>query len=122
MVVIPVGDPAITGKVFVVEVAQPIIGVEPDGRTWNGKAIGGGVLIYSVDVNIPSGKEPIVVFPRNRNSDKEIEFGPLCKAPYQEGESFDRAEAPMTVQVVKKGRGYSENSMETDYEVVITKR
>jgi M6 family metalloprotease-like protein len=57
MLVVPVDDPVCPTKVFVVELAEPVIG--NNGELW-----GEGVLVSTVDASIPSGEAPVVVIPR----------------------------------------------------------
>jgi hypothetical protein len=85
MIVVPVGDPARPGKVFVIEVAQSIRPRE--GVT--SKA--GGVLVYSVDATLATGQNPVVVYPR----------AGLNEAAFHAGDSFDHQDAPFRLQVLK---------------------
>ncbi len=86
MIVVPVGDPARPGKVFVIEVAQSIRPGE--GATANA----GGVLVYSVDATLATGQNAVVVYPR----------AGLIEAAYHAGDSFDHADAPFKLQVLKR--------------------
>jgi M6 family metalloprotease-like protein len=85
MITIPVDDPAKPSKVFVVEVSQAIRGKNKD----QGAA---GVLVYSVDAKIASGKNPVVVYPKTD----------LLNAPFQSGDHFEHNDAPMSMKVLKK--------------------
>jgi M6 family metalloprotease-like protein len=93
MIVVPVGDPARPGKVFVIEVAQSIRPGE------EAAANAGGVLIYSVDATLATGQNPVVVYPR----------AGLDEAAFHAGDSFDHAAAPFKLQVLKRldGGSYS---------------
>lgn len=98
MIVVPVGDPARPGKVFVVEVAQSI-------RAGQGAvAKPGGVLIYSVDASLASGQNAVVVYPR----------AGIDEAAFHAGDSFDHADAPFKLQVLK---GLSSDSYRLDIQV-----
>ena len=85
MMVVPVGDPARPSKVFVIEVAPSI------RRGEGAVAKTGGVLIYSVDASIASGQNAVVVYPR----------AGMDEAAFNAGDSFDHAEAPFRMQVLK---------------------
>jgi len=94
MVVIPVGGDPRPSKVFVVELAEPVL----DRST--GRPMGEGVLIYSVDATVATGCLPVKVYSK-RASD-------LWRAPYGKGDTFNDPAAPMTVEVQKKvGDGYA---------------
>jgi M6 family metalloprotease-like protein len=86
MIVVPADDPARPSKVFVIEVAQPI---RLKGGT---TSTAEGVLIYSVDATLATGQNPVVVYPR---LDRE-------QAAFHEGDSFDHAEAPFRLKVLKR--------------------
>ena len=89
MIVVPVGDPAQPGKVFVIEVAQSI-------RPGEGAASkAGGVLVYSVDATLATGQNAVVVYPR----------AGIDEAAYHAGDSFDHADAPFKLQVLKRHDG-----------------
>lgn len=90
MIVVPaVGeDPVKPSKVYCIEIAQQLRVKEdkmpkPDG-----------VLVYSVDATIESGKDPVAVHPA-AGRDK-------INAALHEGESFDEKGTPMSVKVLKK--------------------
>jgi len=91
MIVVPVGDPARPGKVFVIEVAQSI----RPGEGATSKA--GGVLVYSVDATLATGQNPVVVYPR----------AGLDEAAFHVGDSFDHKDAPFRLQVLKRLAGDS---------------
>ncbi len=93
MVVIPVGNDPKPSKVFVVELAEPVL--EKDSN----KSTSEGVLIYSVDATRATGCNPVKVYSKNASD--------LWQAPYVGGDTFDNPDAPMTVEVLKKvGTGY----------------
>jgi M6 family metalloprotease-like protein len=77
MIVFPVDDSGHPSQVFVVELAQPVLG--DDNQYW-----GDGVLVYTVDATIPTGQSPVVVIPR-QVSDSD-DFGHLYQAPYGVGD------------------------------------
>jgi M6 family metalloprotease-like protein len=87
MIVVPVSDPEKPSVVFVVEIGQPPLPAE-DGLDWPA-----GVLVYRVDATKPSGRNPIVVFPK-----ENLEAG----ATYLPGDTFQSEEAPLTLRVEKK--------------------
>jgi len=91
MIVVPVGDPARPGKVFVIEVAQSI----RPGEGEPSKA--GGVLVYSVDATLATGQNPVVVYPR----------AGLNEAAFHAGDSFDHQDAPFRLKVLKHLAGDS---------------
>jgi M6 family metalloprotease-like protein len=91
MIVVPVGDPARPSKVFVIEVAQAIrLGGGATSKP-------GGVLVYSVDATLATGQNPVVVYPR----------AGLDEAAFHAGDSFDHADAPFRLQVLKRLAGDS---------------
>ena len=95
MIVVPVGDPVRPSKVFVIEVAQSI-------RPGNGTTSKpGGVLVYSVDATLATGQNAVVVYPH----------AGLDEAAFHAGDSFDHADAPFKMQVLKglAGDSYSLN-------------
>jgi len=99
MVVIPLDDAQHPSKVLVAEVAEPVLGS-------NGKLWGDGVLIYSVDASVATGKDPVVVFPNKPGDSKE--YGRLFQAPFGAGDSFSNPDIPVTIEVMRKqGNGFS---------------
>jgi hypothetical protein len=103
MIVIPADDPDHPSKVFAVEIAEPVLG--PDD-----KPAGEGILIYSVDATVPTGKTPVVLY-QKRPDEKDFK---LYHAPFTPGDTFEDAAAPMAVKIERKtGKGY---------ETVITKK
>lgn len=86
MIVVPTGDADKPSKVFVVEVAQtPRLG-NRDTRKPE------GVLVYHVDANLPTGRNPVVVYPKED----------IILVPYQAGDTFEHDDAPMSVKVIRK--------------------
>ena len=86
MIVVPAADenPAFPSKVYCIEVAQKLRVKEdkmpkPDG-----------VIIYSVDATIESGKDPVAVHPP-AGRDK-------VNAALHTGETFSEKDAPMSVK------------------------
>ena len=96
MVVLPIDDPDHPSKVFVIELAQPVLGTNK--QYW-----GEGVLVYTVDATVESGQSPVILIPR-RDSDSS-DYGYLYEAPFDVG---DIAQAPgsasglLTVTVLQK--------------------
>lgn len=85
MIVVPVDDAKNPSKVYVAEIAEPIRVKEAD------QPKPGGVLIYSVDATLPTGQNPVVLYPRENK----------INASYHAGETFDSDDAPMSVKVIK---------------------
>ena len=86
MIVVPVDDPASPSKVFVIEVAQSI----RLKRDTYSKAE--GVLIYSVDASIETGRNPVIVYPRTE----------IREAAFHAGDRFEHEESPMAVRVLER--------------------
>ncbi len=98
MAVIPFSNPAHPSKVLVAEIAQPILG--SDGEPW-----GEGVLIYSVDARIPTGRDPVEIYPKERGNSPV--YGRLYLAPFAAGDTFGSTEAPATIRIqAKQGQDY----------------
>lgn len=94
MVVTPVDTAPRPSKVFVVELAEPVLAVGSDRLT------GDGVLIYSVDATVETGCLPIKVYSKNPSD--------LWQAPFVAGDTFNDPAAPMIVEVQRKvGDGYA---------------
>ena len=85
MIVIPVDDPVKPSKVFVIEISQPL---RSKGKIHDFV----GVLVYSVDAKLATGRNPVLVYPKED----------LIKAPFLQGDRFNHAEAPMSMKVLKK--------------------
>jgi hypothetical protein len=84
MVAVPTDDPEKPSKVFVIEVAQA-------RRYGKGKQTdAGGVLVYSVDATAVSGRNPVIVYPRES----------IGNAPFHAGDTFRHAEAPFEMEVI----------------------
>ena len=89
MIVIPVDDPVKPSKVFVIEISQPLRGKDAQNSV--------GVLVYSVDAKLATGRNPVVVYPKLD----------LLKAPFHAGDHFDHIDAPMGIKVLKKNKDES---------------
>ena len=89
MIVIPVDDPVKPSKVFVIEISQPLRGKDSNNSV--------GVLIYSVDAKLATGRNPVVVYPKLD----------LLKAPFYAGDHFNHMDAPMGIKVLKKNKDES---------------
>lgn len=102
LIVLPVDDADHPSKVFVIELAQPVLG--SNGQYW-----GDGVLVYTVDAKIATGKSPVIIIPK-QVSDSD-DYGHLYQAPYGVG---DVANVPgpgpvsLSVEVLQKfGASYN---------------
>jgi hypothetical protein len=88
--VLPVDDVNRPSKVFVVELAQPVLG--SNDQYW-----GDGVLVYTVDATIASGASPVVMIPR-QVSDSD-DYGHLYQAPYGVGDvAHARGPGPVSLK------------------------
>jgi hypothetical protein len=96
MVVLPIDDATNPSKVFVVELAQPILGRKTD-HSW-----GEGILLYTVDAKLTSGMSPVVIL-RN-DAHVNTEYGRLYDVPFGVGESrsYTVDGATLGVTVIKK--------------------
>ena len=102
MVALPIDDAAKPSKLFVVELAQPVL-----GRT-DSQPRGDGVLIYTVDVNVKSLESPVEILAKTTGFDSE--YGNLYQAPFGVGDraSFTVGSAHLTVDVIQKfGSSYN---------------
>jgi hypothetical protein len=81
MVVLPIDNPAKPSKVFVVELAPPILGRVHQGDPRPAK----GVLVYTVDATIRDMNSPLVVIPKTAESHNDV-YGHLCDAAYDVGD------------------------------------
>lgn len=97
MVVVAEDKGSSTSKVYVAEIAQTIIGRD-------GTKLSGGVLVYSVDAAVPTGRDPIQIIAASKESDRN--FGALFQAPFQPGATMSDASVPFTLSVGRK-RGQS---------------
>jgi len=90
LIVLPVDDVNHPSKVFVVELAQPVLG--SNGQYW-----GDGVLVYTVDATIASGASPVAMIPR-QVSDSD-DYGHLYQAPYGVGDvAHARGPGPVSLK------------------------
>lgn len=86
MVAVPTDDPAKPSKVFVVEVAQA-------RRYGEGKQTeAGGVLVYGVDAKLPTGENPVIVYPKES----------IGNAPFHSGDTFRHDDAPFEMEVIER--------------------
>lgn len=99
MVVLPIDDAAKPSEVFVVELAQPVLG--SNNEIW-----GEGVLLYTVNAQIPTGCEPVVILPKK--TDTSPVFGSLFKAPYLAGDTATHVQGKASIKLtVVRKIGYS---------------
>src|SRR5207244_2575997 len=86
MVVLPIDNPAKPSKVFVIELAPPILGKKTDTPR-----PAKGVLVYTVDATIPDLNSPLVVIPNPKTPPSTDDlYGPLCNAAYDVGDSMSQ--------------------------------
>lgn len=103
MVVFPVDNAKKPTKVFVLEVAQPVAGLD-------GKPGREGVLLYTVDGLHESGESPVVMLPRTAGHD--VNFGNMFQAPYAVSDDSGTRVAPggnatIRINVLRKnGAGF----------------
>jgi len=90
MIVIATDHGPQVSKVHVVELAQPILGHD-------GTLTGDGVLVYSVDASVPTGKSPIQIIPASKEPNPN--FGSLSHAPFQVGAMMSDPKSPFTLKV-----------------------
>jgi M6 family metalloprotease-like protein len=103
MIAIPVNDAKNPSKVFVVELALPIRQTGKDLQP--GKNYGEGLLVYSVDSRIQTGRRPLVVYPKSTEYSKVYSY--TYKAPFLVGDTFEHKDAPMKVEVIgQEGKNY----------------
>ena len=93
MIVVPADNPVNPSKVYAFELAQLIQG--RDGTT-----TGDGVLIYSVDASVPTGKSPVNIVPAKRSTSPV--YGELFEAPFSAGSTFDDPALPFSLSVKAK--------------------
>jgi hypothetical protein len=80
MVVLPIDNPAKPSRVFVIELAPPILGrINHPPRPAN------GVLVYTVDATTPDMQSPLRVIPKTAESQNDV-YGHLCDAAYDVGD------------------------------------
>jgi hypothetical protein len=96
MVVLPVDDPVKPAKVFVVELAPPILGRNDTPRPAK------GILVYTVDATIPDQQSPLAIIPKSTGTNDE--YGFLCDAAYDVGDhmSVTIGGASLAVEVIQK--------------------
>lgn len=89
MIVVPAKgeDADKPSKVYAIEVALPLRPRKQMPRP-------AGVLVYSVDAKLPTGFNPVVVYPAP--GEEKID------AAYHEGENFNQDHAPMSIKVLNK--------------------
>lgn len=94
MIVVPLTMSKHPSVVFVVEIGQPPRPGNSNEAEWPA-----GVLIYRVDATKPSGRNPVMVFPKDN-----LEAG----ATHLPGDTFQHDDAPMRLRVDEKlnGGGY----------------
>jgi M6 family metalloprotease-like protein len=99
MIVIPAGDASAPSKVWVVELAEPVAGT-------NGTTSGEGVLVYTVDANVPTLRGPVRILPKRGGAADPL-YGYLRGAPFQVGDPFADPSGRFVLSVVSKsGRSY----------------
>ncbi len=101
MIVVPADNPKHPSKVYVVEIGQPPIPKK------DAKACPAGVLIYSVDATLATGKNPVIVHGRD---------GVGQGATYLQGHQFEIEGAPLKVEVgnTLEGGGFKVRVMVTN--------
>jgi M6 family metalloprotease-like protein len=87
MIVIPADNPKHPSKVFAIEVGQPPK-AKKGKEQWPV-----GVLIYSVDATLATGKHPVVVYPKSDRQEGAL---------FHPGDTFEDELATFSVKVVKK--------------------
>lgn len=99
MIVVPADNPVNPSKVYAFELAQLIQG--RDGTT-----TGDGVLVYSVDASVPTGKGPVNIVPA-RTTTSPV-YGELFEAPFSAGSSLDDPALPFSLSIKdKRTDGYA---------------
>jgi hypothetical protein len=95
MVVLPIDGPTKTSRVFVVELAEKVVG--SDGTT-----AGEGVLLYAVDARIASGQGPVAIVPKKGGTTPV--YGSLFEAPFGVGDTASKTlgNASISVDVLQK--------------------
>ena len=99
MIVLPIDDVVRPSKVYVVELAQAVLG----SKLW-----GEGVLLYTVDATIPTGLSPVVVIPKKVSTSPE--YGYLYEAPFVTNDTLSHTEgtASIVLKVLQKfGSSYN---------------
>jgi M6 family metalloprotease-like protein len=99
MIVVPADSPLNPSKVYAIELAQPIQG--RDGTTTTGD----GVLVYSVDASVPTGKSPVRIVPAKTTTSPV--YGDLFEAPFSSGSILDEPTLPFSLSIkAKRPDGY----------------
>ncbi len=88
MVVLPIDDALRPSKVFVVEVAQPVLGT--NNLPW-----GQGVLLYTVDATIRTGLSPVTIIPKTTSTSPD--YGYLYEAPYTLNDTVSHTEGTTSI-------------------------
>jgi M6 family metalloprotease-like protein len=94
-------------KVFVVELAQPVLGS-------NNQYQGEGVLLYTVDASIPSLQSPVEVVPKISGSDPT--YGALFGAPYAVGDHASATSGNATLQLTVIQKFDNSYNIRIDYQ------
>jgi len=101
MVVLPIDDALNPSKVFVVELAQPVLG--NNNMPW-----GEGVLVYTVDATIPTGSSPVEIIPKKTSTSPV--YGYLYEAPYLLNDTVSYMEGTTSVTLsILQQFGFSYN-------------
>jgi M6 family metalloprotease-like protein len=101
MVVLPIDDSLKPSKVFVVELAQSVLG--SNNAHW-----GEGVLLYTVDATIPTGSSPVTIIPKKTSTSPV--YGYLYEAPYNLNDTVSHKEgtASIALKILQKfGSSYN---------------
>jgi M6 family metalloprotease-like protein len=98
MIAIPLNDTENPSKVFVIELALPIR--EAGKELHDGQNYGEGILVYSVDATLGSGRRPLVVYPKSTKYSEIYSY--TYEAPFLVGDNFEHNDAPMKVEVLSK--------------------
>ncbi|HEX4959658.1 MAG TPA: hypothetical protein VF173_02380 [Thermoanaerobaculia bacterium] len=106
MVVLPIDDAANPSKVFVVELAQTVLGT-------NGEYFGEGALLYTVDATIPTQQSPVVIVPR-KSSFSPV-YGNLFEAPCVSGDTVTHSEGKASITLTVAQRFGSSFEVRIDY-------
>ena len=106
MAVFPVDDPKRPSKVMVVELAQAVVGT-------SGTTAGEGVLLYTVDASVETGKTPLRLVPRKEGSTDG--FGHLFEAPYRPGDSAEHRDGGAALRLRVLGKNGATYDVQVDY-------
>src|SRR6266567_7638406 len=96
MIVLPVDDPIRPSKVFVIELAPPVLGLH------NNPQPAKGILVYTVDATVRDQQSPLVIMPKTTTNNNE--YGPLCEAAHDVGDdvSVVMGGVSLGVKVIQK--------------------